>query len=199
MDRTTVLLSRQRGKELWLPICGNANSMIFPTWLAIWLQSTLLRNLSLVLPMDFQLARNLSALSRAQHEISDALLHIDCLSDLLNREIIMSASCSEATEQLVVTARALLTQVHMTLETQSNEGARRLRESQINFIASRRNRSSSTSSSDDSVHAEQDTDQHDQAVSDTHSVATVRLPPSEGHSFAETAIRGCLWRDETSD
>ena len=74
--------------------------------------------------MDFQLARNLSALSRAQHEISEALLHIDCLSDYLNREIIMSATCSEATEQLVVTARAILTQVQNTLETQSNEGAR---------------------------------------------------------------------------
>ena len=31
--------------------------------------------------MDFQLARNLSALSRAQNEIVEALLHIDCLSD----------------------------------------------------------------------------------------------------------------------
>ena len=109
--------------------------------------------------MDFQLARNLSALSRAQHEISEALLHIDCLSDLLNREIIMSATCSEATEQLVVTARATLTQVQITLETQSNEGARRLRESQINFIATRRNRSSRTSSSPDSFHDGQASDQ----------------------------------------
>ena len=41
---------------------------------------------------NWELARNLSALSRAQHEISEALLHIDCLSDLLNREIIMSAT-----------------------------------------------------------------------------------------------------------
>ena len=49
-------------------------------------------------PMDFQLARNLSALSRAQNEIAEALLHIDCLSDCLNREIIVSAACSEATD-----------------------------------------------------------------------------------------------------
>ena len=146
--------------------------------------------------MDFQLARNLSALSRAQHEISEALLHIDCLSDYLNREIIMSATCSEATEQLVVTARAILIQVQNTLETQSNEGARRLRESQINFVATRRNRSSSTSSSPDSFHDGQALDQQD---SDSHSSATERIPPSEGHSFAETAIRGRLWRDDASE
>ena len=145
--------------------------------------------------MDFQLARNLSALSRAQNEISEALLHIDCLSDYLNREIIMSAPSSEATEQLVVTARATLVQVQNILETQSNEGARRLRESQINFIATRRNRSSSTSSSPDSVH---DGQASDQQASERHSSATERITPSEGHSFAETAIRGRLWRDDAS-
>ena len=86
--------------------------------------------------MDFQLARNLSALSRAQNEIAEALLHIDRLADYLNREIIMSASSSEATEQPVDAARANLHQVQTILETQSNEGGRRLREAQINFISS---------------------------------------------------------------
>ena len=145
--------------------------------------------------MDFQLARNLSALSRAQHEISEALLHIDCLSDYLTREIIMSATCSEATEQLGGTARTTLVQVQNILETQSNEGAWRLRESQINFIATRRNRSSSTSSSPDTFH---DGHASEQQVSDRHSSATERITPSEGHSFAETAIRGRLWRDDAS-
>ena len=51
--------------------------------------------------MDFQLARNLSALSRAQQEVAQALLHIDSLAHCINREIIMSAANSEATEQLV--------------------------------------------------------------------------------------------------
>ena len=101
--------------------------------------------------MDFQLARNLSAVSRAQNEIAEALLHIDCLSDYLNREIIMSAASSEATEQLVVSARATLVQVQNILETQSNEGARRLREAQVAFITTRRHRSSSTSASHESV------------------------------------------------
>ena len=143
--------------------------------------------------MDFQLARNLSALSRAQYEISEALLHIDCLSDLLNREIIMSATCSEATEQLVITARATLVQVQNILETQTSEGARRLRQSQIEFIATRRNRSSSTQSSPDTLRESQASDHED---SDRHSSATERIPPSEGHSYAETAIRGRLWRND---
>ena len=46
--------------------------------------------------MDFQLSRNLSALSRAQNVIAEALMHIDCLSDHLNREIIMSTTSSES-------------------------------------------------------------------------------------------------------
>ena len=140
--------------------------------------------------MDFQLARNLSALSRAQNEIAEALLHLDSLSDYLNREIIMSATSSEATEQLVVSARTTLVQVQNILETQSNEGARRLREAQINFIATRRNRSSSTSASHDSVLEGHESEQQ---ASGRHSSATERITPSEGHSFAETAIRGRLF------
>ena len=69
--------------------------------------------------MDFQLARNLSALSRAQHEAAEALLHIDCLADCINREIIMSAASSEATEQLVISTRATLVQLQNILATQS--------------------------------------------------------------------------------
>ena len=145
--------------------------------------------------MDFQLARNLSALSRAQQEAAQALLHIDCLSDCINREIIMSAASSEATEQLVVSARATLVQVHNMLATQSDEGARRLREAQVSFITTRRERSSSTSASHES---DPDCQEPDVQVSGRQSCATERITPSEGHSFAETAIRGCLWRDDES-
>ena len=145
--------------------------------------------------MDFQLARNLSALSRAQQEVDQALLHIDCLSDCINREIIMSAASSEATEQLLVSARATLVQVHNMLATQSDEGARRLREAQIAFITTRRERSSSTSPSHESDHEHHAPDVQE---SGRQSVATERITPSEGHSFAETAIRGCLWRDAES-
>ena len=110
----------------------------------------------------------------------------------------MSATSSEATEQLVVTVRTTLVQVQNILETQSNEGARRLREAQINFIATRRNRSSSTSASHDSHDSSQEVQEIDQQASGRHSSATERITPSEGHSFAETAIRGGLWRDDIS-
>ena len=145
--------------------------------------------------MDFQLARNLSALSRAQNEIVEALLHIDCLLECLNREIIMSAASSEATEQLVASARATLVQVQNMLAAQSDEGARRLREAQVAFIATRRVRSSSTSASHVS---DSDSQELAHQASGIQSCATERFTPSEGHSFAETAIRGRLWRDDAS-
>ena len=90
--------------------------------------------------MDFQLARNLSALSRAEQEVAQALLHIDSLANCINREIIMSAASSEATEQLVASAKAMLLQVQDMLATQSDEGASRLRDAQISFITMRRAR-----------------------------------------------------------
>ena len=97
--------------------------------------------------MDFQLARNLSAIARAREEISQALLHIDSTVDCPNREIIMSAASLEATdlEQLLASARALLLQVQTLLVTQSEEGANRLRDAQIAFITERRERSSTSS------------------------------------------------------
>ena len=91
--------------------------------------------------MDFQLARNISALARAQQEAAEALLHLDSLADCINREVIMSAASSEATEQLVNSTRATLVQLQNILATQSDEGARRLREAQVSFITTRRERS----------------------------------------------------------
>ena len=138
--------------------------------------------------MDFQLARNLSALSRAQQEAAQALLHIDSLSDCINREIIMSAASSEATEQLVASAKATL-QVQNMLATQSDEGASRLRDAQISFITMRRARSSSSSASHESPTDSQVPEVH---LSGGQSCATERITPSEGHSFAQTTIRGSL-------
>ena len=107
----------------------------------------------------------------------------------------MSAASSEATEQLVASARATLVQVQNMLATQSDEGARRLREAQVAFITTRRRRSSSTSASHAS---ESDVLEPDHGASGRQSCATERITPSEGHSFAETAIRGRLWRDDAS-
>ena len=146
-----------------------------------------------MLHLDFQLARNLSALTRPQQEAAQALLHIDSLADCISREIIMSAANSEATEQLVASARSTLIQVQKMLATQSDEGASRLREAQVSFITTRRERSSSTSSSHES---EPDSQEPDGQVSERQSCDTERITPSEGHSFAETALRGRLWRDD---
>ena len=143
--------------------------------------------------MDFQLARNLSALVRAQEEISQAILHIDSLADCLNREIIMAAVSSEATEQLVASAKTTLLQVQTILATQSEEGASRLRDAQISFITRRRERSSSTYASHESL---PDSQRSALQQSGGQSCITERITPSDGHSYAQTAIRGSLWRDD---
>ena len=107
----------------------------------------------------------------------------------------MSAASSEATEQMVASARATLVQVQNLLATQTDEGARRLREAHVAFITTRRNRFSSTSAS----HAtDSDCQETVQQASGIQSCVTERFTPSEGHSFAETAIRGQLWRDDAS-
>ena len=145
--------------------------------------------------MDFQLARNLAALARAQEEITQALLHINSLSDCLNREIIMAAASSEATEQLVTSAKTTLLQVQTILVTQSDEGASRLRDAQISFITTRQERSSSTSASHES---QPDSQQSEVQQSGGQSCITERITPSDGHSYAQTAIRGSLWRGDES-
>ena len=143
--------------------------------------------------MDFQLARNLSAIARAQEEISQAILRIDSTADCLNREIIMAAASSEATEQLLASAKTNLLQVKTILVTQSEEGANRLRDAQIAFITDRHERSSSTSASHESQ-----SESHRSMLQQSggQSCITERVTPSEGHSYAYTAIRGSLWRDD---
>ena len=62
----------------------------------------------------------------------------------------MAAINSEATEQLLASAKTTLLQVKTILVTQSEEGANRLRDAQIAFMTARHERSSSTSASDES-------------------------------------------------
>ena len=107
----------------------------------------------------------------------------------------MSAASSEATEQLLTSARALLAQVQTRLVTQSDEGANRFRDAQIAFITERRERSSSTSASHVSRAGSH---QSSQQQSGGQSGITERVAPSEGHSYAHTAIRGGLRRDDNS-
>ena len=108
----------------------------------------------------------------------------------------MSAASSEATEQLLSSARALLLQVQTQLVTQSDEGANRLRDAQFAFITERRDHASSTSAS----HASR-AGSYRSLPQPTGGVSgiTERATPSEGHSYAHTAIRGGLWRDDNSD
>ena len=100
---------------------------------------------------------------------------------------------SEATEQLLDSARACLLQVKNLLVTQIDEGTNRLREAQIAFITERHERSSSTSASHVS-HAESTLQQQSGGQSDI----TERVPLSEGHSYAHPTVRGGIWRESDS-
>ena len=79
------------------------------------------------------------------------------------------------------------------MAAQSEEGAIRLRDVQISFITTRRERSFSTSASHESQPNSQES-----AIqqSGAQSAITARDTPSDGHSYAQTAIRGNLWRDD---
>ena len=105
----------------------------------------------------------------------------------------MAAASSEATEQLLASAKTTLLQVKTILVTQAEEGANRLRDAQIAFISARHTRSSSSSASHVSQH---ESPRSMLQQSDGQSCITERITPSEGHSYAQTAIRGSLWRDD---
>ena len=51
--------------------------------------------------MDFQCARNLSALNHALQTVAEAHLHIGDCTDCVNREVILPACDSDETEQLL--------------------------------------------------------------------------------------------------
>ena len=105
----------------------------------------------------------------------------------------MAAAGSEATEQLLASAKTTLIQVKTILVTQAEEGANRLRDAQIAFIAARQARSSSSSASHVSQH---ENPQSRLRSSGGQSCITERVTPSDGHSYAQTAIRGSLLRDD---
>ena len=134
--------------------------------------------------MEFQIARNLSAIGRAQEDVAHALRHIETIMDCLNREVIVSVTVSEAADDLLSSARDLLTQVQQLLNTQSEEGAERLRTAQIAFLQEHisRNPSLTNSSSSQVNFMTNSTDSHSR---DTH-----REVDSDGHSYANTVVRG---------
>ena len=87
----------------------------------------------------------------------------------------------------------MLLQVQNMLATQFDEGASRLRDAQISFITMRRVRSLSSSASHESPTNSQVPEVH---LSGGQSCVTERITLSDGHFFAQTAIRGSLWRDD---
>ena len=134
--------------------------------------------------MEFQIARNLSAIGRAQEDVAHALRHIESTRDCLNREVIMSVAVSEAADDLLSSARDLLAQVQQLLNTQSEEGAERLRTAQIAFMQDHATRNLSlTNSSSSQVNLMTDS-------TNSHSRDTDRDVESDGHSYANTVVRG---------
>ena len=107
-------------------------------------QSEIVCPAPIVVCMGFQLSRNLSAIGRAQENLAQSLLHVEATIHCLNRDIIESAACSEATE-LPTCARALLLEVQSLLAAQFDEGSDRLREAQISFLMERQENRSSNS------------------------------------------------------
>ena len=100
---------------------------------------------------------------------------------------------SEATGQVVTAAKTNLLQIQAILAAQSEEGATRLRDAQISFITTRRERPSSTSASHVSQSNSQGLATQELGA---QSAITARDTPSDGHSYAQTAIRGNLWRHD---
>ena len=89
--------------------------------------------------MDFQCARNLSAISRALQTVAEALLHIgDCTdTDCLNRELILPVCDSDETEQVLEAARTDLLRVQTILHQDHLAVEGRLRAAQVAYLLER--------------------------------------------------------------
>ena len=100
------------------------------------------------------------------------------MADCLNREIIMAAPSSEATEQPVTAAKTSLYQIQAILAAQFEEGASRLRDVRfkyfcIPFVSAKQ--------SGIAIHSRM-----------RRVLSQPRDTASDGHSYAQTAIRGNL-------
>ena len=135
--------------------------------------------------MDFQFARNLSAISRALQSISEALLHVGSSADCLNREVILPANISEEAEQQLEEARKKLLQVQAMLNERLDEVEGRLRAAQVAYLLDRPQREGQES--DSSVGAVHSIPTRRQGAP---SCSTCRQTTFDGHSYAETAVRG---------
>ena len=134
--------------------------------------------------MDFQCARNLSAINRAQQPVAEALLHIGECTDCLNREVILPVSDSDETEQLLEAARTDLLRVQTILQQHHLAVEERLRAAQVAFLLARPVRRHSETESSALEHS------HDAPHrSDAQSDCTRKGLPDDGHSYDGTVVR----------
>ena len=106
-------------------------------------------------------------------------------ADCLNREVILPANISEEAEQQLEEARKKLLQVQAMLNERLDEVEGRLRAAQVAYLLDR---------------PQQEGQESDSSVGAVHSIptgrqgapscSTCRQTTFDGHSYAETAVRG---------
>ena len=138
--------------------------------------------------MEFQGARNLTALDRAIRTLEETLLHLGDCEDCLNREVILPVSESDEVGQALEVARASLLRVQTTLHQHKQVADERLRAAQVAFLMERPLRSTTDTDTDS---AASEMIAADQPQSDA-SLDIQKGLPEDGHSYAGTAVRGGL-------
>ena len=144
--------------------------------------------------MDFQSARNLSALWGAQGEVSGALRHVGACLDCLNREVILTESCALEAEHLLAAARTDLLQVQALLTGQLDEGAERLRAAQVAVLLHRQVQPRTSSDPSEAQHHTVDAPNSPRGVS---SCDTRKELEDVGQSYTETVVVGGLHRSSS--
>ena len=136
--------------------------------------------------MEFQGARNLTALDRTLQTLEETLLHLGDCEDCLNRDVILPVSASDEVGQALEVARVSLLRIQTTLHQHKQVADARLRAAQVAFLMERPLRSTANTDwyASSMIAA-------DQLRSDA-SLDTQKELPEDGHSYAGTAVRGGL-------
>ena len=133
--------------------------------------------------MDFQFARSLSAISRALQATESALLQIGSCADCLNREVILPVSTSDETDQLLDDVRRDLLRLQTILLERQDEVEGCLRAAQVAYLLERPVR-------EGVAHLRAQKSPSSPPLPGAHSCSTCRHHSNDGHSYAETAVRG---------
>ena len=135
--------------------------------------------------MDFQFARNLSAISRALQATESALLQVGSCADCLNREAILPLSTSDEADQLLDDVRRDLLRLQTILLERQDEVEGRLRAAQVAYLLEPPVQGGSGSSS-----CPEDESPSSPPLPGASSCSTCKRNSNDGHSYAETALRG---------